>query len=485
MLLLILLTGALYGCSDYLDVTPKDKQTQEQLFGSRDGFYAAINGVYNKLPSTALYGRNLSYEMIDLLALRYIPVSTTGSMSQAAVGWSYTNDNLKSTLASVWGTAYNTILNCNVILDNLDKQKGILTAKETDILKGEMLALRAFLHFDMLRLFGPIYKANPKATSIPYNESVKVTNLPLLPADSVIFHKILRDLVQAEQYLADDPILKEGPMASVPEDGGDVYLRYRQLRFNYYAVLGLKARVYLYGQDFDNARTTALQLIQNPAVNEYFPAVDPAKLLGNSQTPDRVYSTEVLMGMYKKTRSDIYTYSFEVENSGTNFLQPRSGFVNGMLFAGETGDYRYQSQWTLATGLGATGDLFIKYKALKFPKPDSTTFFATLIPLIRMSEMYYIAAESEQAPKDGYAWLNAIRRMRGVPQLPVIDAADLLKRIRIEYLREFYGEGQIFFMYKRMNVQIQNTENGYNNSSYACTAARFVPPLPEDEIANR
>lgn len=485
ILMLILLSGVFYGCSDYLDVTPKDKQTQEQLFGSRSGFYAAVNGVYNKLPSTALYGRNLSYEMIDLLALRYNPVSTSGTMISATVGWTYTNDNLKSTLTSVWSTAYNTILNCNVILDNLDKQQGLLTEKETNLLRGEMLALRAFLHFDMLRLFGPIYKVNPKAAAIPYNESVKVTNLPLLPADSVIFHKILRDLGQAEKYLAEDPVLTEGPLATAPEDGEEVYLRYRQLRFNYYAVLALEARVYLYGQDKENARLTALKLIQDPAVKAFFPAVDPAKLLGNSQTPDRVFSTEVLMGMYKKARADIYTYSFEAENAGTGLLQPRIDYVNSMLFVGESGDYRMQSQWAPATGLGATGYIFTKYRTLKFPDPNNTPFYATFMPLIRLSEMYYIAAECEKEVKDGYAWLNEIRQLRGVPVLPIVDAADLMKYIRTEYLREFYGEGQAFFMYKRMNASILKEENGYNNNTYTCTAARFVPPLPEDEIANR
>lgn len=67
-------------------------------------------------------------------------------------------------------------------------------------MKGELLALRAFLHFDMLRLFGPIYKEDPSALSIPYNESVKIMNLPLLPADSIVHNKIMRDLDEAENY---------------------------------------------------------------------------------------------------------------------------------------------------------------------------------------------------------------------------------------------------------------------------------------------
>ena len=478
------------GCSDFLNVTPKDKQTQEQLFSTRSGFYAAVNGVYNQLATSSLYGRNLSYETIELMGLRYAPVSTSGSLISAAAKWDYENDYMKSALTAIWSTAFSTILNCNVILDNIDKQQGILPEREAILMRGEMLALRAFLHFDMLRLFGPIYKLNAKAKSIPYNESVKISNLPLLPADSVIFHKIIRDLNQAEQCLKEDPVIPSGPMASSPgdEDADDIFLRYRQLRFNYYAVLALKARVYLYGQDKENARTTARRLLVDPAVQGHFPAVDPSTLLGNSQTPDRVFSSEVLLGIYKKNRSDIYTYSFEPENTGTNLLQPKPDFVSGWLFAGETGDYRYQSQWTPATGVGTSGFILNKYRALKFPadvKADKYPFYAYMIPLIRLSEVYFIAAECENDPKDGYDWLNQSRERRGVPGLPVVSAADLKNCLRREYLREFYGEGQSFFLYKRMCVNIQRTEHACNNNNYPCSADRFVPPLPENELSNR
>ncbi len=60
------------------------------------------------------------------------------------------------------------------MLENIDESEGVLQEQEYRVLKGEMLAVRAFLHFDMLRLFGPVYKLHPEAESIPYNESSKV-----------------------------------------------------------------------------------------------------------------------------------------------------------------------------------------------------------------------------------------------------------------------------------------------------------------------
>lgn len=211
--------------------------------------------------------------------------------------------------------------------------------------------------------------------------------------------------------------------------------------------------------------------------------VDPNKLLANNVDPDRVFSTEVLMGIYMKKRGDIYTYSFDAENAGNNFLQPRNSFVDGNLFAGETQDYRYQSQWAQATSIGVTGHIFTKYKAIQ--DGDAKLFYSSFMPLIRLSEMYYIAAECEPKVSDGNSWLNQIRTLRGLPEITITDENELMSKLRIEYLREFWGEGQIFFMYKRLFVNILNTENGHNTSTYGASAARYVPPMPAKEIENR
>ena len=473
LLSLILLGGICTGCDRFLDVQPKDQYTEKQLLATRGGYYTAMNGLYNNLTSNSLYGKNLSYDLIDVISKRYAPLAKSTYLTSLN-SWGYAEENVSKALESTWATAYTTILNCNVILENLATQQGILSPAETNLMKGELLALRAFLHFDMLRLFGPIYKEDPSAPSIPYNESVKIMNLPLLSADSIVHNKIMRDLDEAEKLLAKDPVIPEGPMASALEDENEVYLRYRQLRMNYYAVLALKARVYLYAGEKDKALQAAYKLLKDKTVSEWFPPVDPNKLLANNVDPDRVFSTEVLMGIYMKKRGDIYTYSFDAENAGNNFLQPRNSFVDGNLFAGETQDYRYQSQWAQATSIGVTGHIFTKYKAIQ--DGDAKLFYSSFMPLIRLSEMYYIAAECEPKVSDGNSWLNQIRTLRGLPEITITDENELMSKLRIEYLREFWGEGQIFFMYKRLFVNILNTENGHNTSTYGASAARYVPP---------
>ena len=115
-----------------------------------------MNGLYNNLTSNSLYGKNLSYELIDVISKRYAPLAKSTYLTSLN-SWGYAEENVSKALESTWATAYTTILNCNVILENLATQQGILSPAETNLMKGELLALRAFLHFDMLRLFGPIH----------------------------------------------------------------------------------------------------------------------------------------------------------------------------------------------------------------------------------------------------------------------------------------------------------------------------------------
>ncbi len=481
---LLLFVGS--GCSDFLDVQPKDKQSEKQLFATRGGFYTAANGIYNRLGSESLYGKRLTYEMLDMLAF-YYEVSPTNDYHKALTSKSYGDKTVKENLSNIWSAAYTTILNCNVLLKNLETSTGILNEQEKKVLTGEMLALRAFLHLDMLRLFGPVYVKNPTADAIPYNESAQVSALPILPADTVMT-LILRDIHVAEELLeGNDPVIEGGAMASL-EDDQDVYLRYRQLRFNYYAVLALKARAYLYAGDKVNALAAARQLLTDENVTNHFPAVNPNTLLANTKTPDRVFSTEVLMGFYNKARANIYMDYFNDETAGKNFLQPKDlnvKFLLAYLFKNESQDYRYQAHWKSATNVGVKGHIFIKYKEIDKPasNEDSEYFYAVLMPLIRLSEVYYIAAECEPELANGYEWLNQMRAKRGLPALSG-NESNLKTRLKNEYTREFFGEGQTFFMHKRLATSgLLATDSGYGGNT--TVYFNYAIPLPTGETENR
>ena len=95
----------------------------------------------------------------------------------------------------------------------MKSREELFTGNNYNIIQGEALALRAMLHFDMLRLFGPVYSRNPEATSIPYYTSEVLSPEPLLPASEVMT-KIIQDLQEARILLNEDPVKTEGGLSS-------------------------------------------------------------------------------------------------------------------------------------------------------------------------------------------------------------------------------------------------------------------------------
>ena len=499
-ILLLIIALTVVGCDDYLDVTPKDKQTAAQLYSTKAGFYTAANGIYDGLASDALYGKNMTWEALGLMSKHYVTTKSTQRIKDLAAG-SLTSAYAAPVLDEIWQKAYQLIMAANILINNIENQEGLLTAHEATILKGEMLAVRAFLHLDMLRLFGPRVETDPEAKAIPYNESAEVTVLPLLSCNKVM-EKIHRDLNESEELLAEDPIIENGPMMSDVE-AESVQLRYRQFRFNYYTVIALKARACLWEGDKENALINAKRLLEDPVANQHFPSVDPNQLLANNVNPDRVFSSEILTAVYVKNRGNIYSNYFSTSAPASQFLQPYSTFVVGgrygifthLLLGSETTDYRYQSQWEAASGTGSSGHSFIKYKAIARPDDtdeDSEYYYSRMISLVRMAEMYYIAYECESDVTNRLNWYNQIRQKRGCPPFPAAYAAYLDMTagyggvfLSQEYLREFYGEGQAFFFMKRVE-----TYPGYGygivsplDNGEAMSAANVpTPTLPEGEM---
>ena len=58
----------------------------------------------------------------------------------------------------------------------------ITTPGYYEIMKGEALGLRAFLHFDLLRMFGPVFAMEPQGKAIPYRTVFSNEPTPVLPA---------------------------------------------------------------------------------------------------------------------------------------------------------------------------------------------------------------------------------------------------------------------------------------------------------------
>lgn len=472
------LATILVSCSDWLEVKPYDKISEDELQQSEEGYQKMLNGIYIDLNSDALYGKTLTVEMIEVMGGAYA-IGTDNSvwgdykdLSSYQYGTEYWRDRLDQT----WNKAYALILNCNKILESIDSHQQLFTGNNYYVIKGEALALRAMLHFDMLRLFGPVYSKDSEKTAIPYY--IKVTNTPesLLSAKEVA-EKVVNDLEDARVLLANDPVKTEGTMMSSSQDGSSNFLRYRALRLNYYAVEALLARTYLYIGDKTNAFKYSTDVIKTVDAG-IFPFMDKSLVVGSPADPDRIFSSEVIFALTNTSRGTLFKNYYDPSRLPNYVFRMDNSLMNNLVYGGaaQTGgyqdDYRYRANW-IATG---SNRYFYKYSDMV----ATGSIQNTMIPMIRMGEMFLIAAESQSDNlASGVQYVNALRRNRGVANLQSL-TPDLLK---YEYIRELYGEGQLFYLYKRLYCDILTSASSSKNTKASDQV--FVVPLPDSETENR
>ena len=474
----------LCGCSDWLDVKPYDKISDDELFSTEEGFQKLLNGVYVELNNDKLYGCALTVEMIEIMGGAYT-IGTDNSVwgnYKDLADYQYETEYWRGRLSETWNEAYAMILNCNEILENMESRTSLFTGDNYNIIRGEALALRAMLHFDMLRLFGPVYSRNKDKLSIPYYTAQ--TNLPeeQLPASEVI-RKVITDLEEARILLVNDPVKTEGTMMSGDVNQNSNFLRYRALRMNYYAVTGLLARVCLYASSNDEEGGSARKKAFNysteiiKAVDScIFPFVDKKLVTGSPDDPDRIFSSEVIFALSHASRNQLFKNYFDPTRVPNYVFRMDNDLMNNLIFGGTaTGgnqdDYRYRVNW-VASG---SNRYFYKYADME----DTGKIENTMIPMLRIGEMYLIAAESQSASLTaGSSYVNTLRRNRGVTTVSSL-TQDLLV---YEYIRELYGEGQLFYLYKRLYRPVLFSSVSSKNPE--ASDQIFVVPLPDSETEN-
>lgn len=462
-------------CKKWLSVQPRDKVSEQKLFDTELGFYNALNSVYLDMNLKDTYGGQMSMEMIEVLGQQYNILSD--HKLQAINNYTFTHDSAKARISMAWRGNYIKIANVNKVLSVIDAHRSVFSNPDNyRNVKGESFALRAFLHFDMLRLFGPVYAVDSLKTSIPYNDDFTAQYQPLLPANEAI-DKVLKDLDSATFYLSKDPIIANGPLFSANPDGGTLYWRFRTLRLNYYATIAMKARVHLYRRNKTAALENAKIVIA--AQEGRFPWINKDYILTNKINPNRIFHTEILFGIHDIKLAEKQRNYFDPVNEARSILAPLPARLTATYENNNTADYRNNVAIWAIPGNGAKDyRCFFKYADIE----HKDSLYRNIIPLIRISEMYYIAAEAETDKTLAFGYLNTVRKNRGLLDVPL--TAVIATEIRNEYKREFYGEGQLFFYYKRLNTtSIPSGNSGTANITMA--AGKYCPPIPDDEIRYR
>lgn len=453
----------LFSCDNWLDVKPEMEKREDSMFKTQQGFQEALIGAYLHMKSDMAYGRNLMYGDIEFLAQHWD--NNKKEMNKALSLYNYRDKDVKYSFSLIYAQLYTIIADVDAILENIEG-KNIFENGMYEVIKGEALAIRAYCHFDLLRLFGPIPAKVKGGKVLPYVKTV-----------SIAYHEhhtyeeytsfLLEDLQAAEDLLK-----HADPIVAVNEDlhlsnSAMAFLEKRQIRMNYYAVKALEARFYLWLGGIENKSKAYLSAKEvKEAKDKTGKLLYTLGGLKSISDKDYAFSSEHIVAVY-----DYQLYS-KAENNFKNtvvYSQKKSMVISDIYSLGTT-DIRYTGLWTEVT-MG-NGDKFHVIK--KYWQNDKEKGINQL-PLLRLSELYFIMMECGTLDQANELY-SEFCISRDIP-LRLIDTPEQLTQLLIqEYNREFYGEGQAFFTYKRLNVSKILWSDVLGGEEV------YVIPLPDAEI---
>ncbi len=464
-LLLITICLSFIACDDWLDVQPKSDIDLSEQISSAEGFKEMLNGVYLNMAGENLYGHHLMYGTIADAAQNHY------SAGRPFIKFNYENLKAKEQIAAIWKGLYNVIANANTILDNIDAKKDLFNTHDFNMLKGEALAIRAFSHFDALRLFGDVYEGstNPDV-QIPYVNTFERKVFPRLPSNEV-YAKILDDLNMAEELLK-----LSDPVYSGDYDGSLFDINKRKYRFHYYAVLALKARVYITMADYTNALDYATRV-----VNEFeWDWVNDEGIQDQVIDKDVLFFDEVITALNVQKLDDYYdfyfgedfSYSYLAASSETNFaagvFEITGPGINDKRFLALFRKTK-KNQLAISTKYNQNWIFRRQYRS---------------VPLIRITEMKLIMAEANFFTNNKPQAITILNELKGIRDVLLEDLSDdqvFLNSLIKEFRKETYLEGQVFYLYKRMRLTTIPTMDD-TNTTKDVEAEDFIFPLPDNEL---
>lgn len=445
-----ILAASLSSCvNDWLDVAPSDGTdadaaltSSSDLAAARTGMYAALKGNSNLVD---YYGQQF-FVYGDVHAGDDYQYNNIGGSNRASfyydMNYQTASEFTSSTSSSnvAWKSPYIVIGRANRII--AAAEGGALSdaaeAKATiDQYAAEAKVLRALAHFDLVRIYDKPYTEDQGASlGVPLVTGVLESNAkPARSTVAEVYTQVVKDLTEA---------ISSNALATETEPG-------------YVSVWGAKAilsRVYLNMGDYANALSVAEDIIKNSGAalwtrDQYFKAWD-------ASTPNE---SEFLFRLNVAGSTD------NNDLNGIGNLQQRDGYKEMVatkkfvdMLTSDPEDVR-NDMFLPATAAKevatyGTNKVFLN----KLRGQGGNLRNVTIVPIIRLSEVYLTAAECAFRNNDktkAVEYLNDLVKNRTTTEASLATVDNItLERILIERRKELIGEGQRYFDALRNNETI-------------------------------
>jgi len=426
----------------FLELKPPTSLTPEFALATEADLQVALRGAYAGLKSTALYGRSLMV-LGDMMA---------DNTYQSALNTNrYTNFNLYNYLvtdgdvAGLWNASYTVILRANNIINS-----PIADNANIQQIKGEAYAIRALAYFNLVRYFASPYTLDPSKLGVPIITTYQADLKPERAKIADVYTLINKDLTQAFTLMTKFT---------------------NSSQFSKYSAKALQAKVYLAMGDKTNAKTAALDVITNSGFTAISSAAHTGYWAGVAPRTDKVETLlEISFDAVANNAFDALSYIY---------LQ--SGNYGDMLCSSElydlfeTADIR-KSLYATGTRGGLASVFVNKYSSFTGDHSDTK--------VIRMSEMYLIAAEASYPSNtaDALKYVNEVTSRRGATAIASSGSA-LLEDIITERRKELAFEGERYLDMQRLQRNIARSKN-YPAAALSIdfTNYRRIMPIPQGEL---
>lgn len=448
-LLSILIASLTVSCEDFLTLSPSDQVLTEDAFEFPKDIETGLYGLYNRFGFWPFMGRNV-------VALGDIAADNawmTGSSGHFDNIYLYTISSDSPDLLDIWETGYmvangaaKLIKAAPKVLENYPEAENIERVNNG---LAQAYALKAMSQFYLVNIFG-----------LPYSQSNASTLGVIIIKDEPIieFEKVERGTVgdTYKQIINDINEAKKLIKKEV----------FNPFTINEASIYAFEARVKLYMQEWEDAKTSAQKAID---------------LSGGEIVTDSTKYID-MWGSIAATSEDIFTIAkLSNDNLSANSLNTLYGSYNGKVLQGL---YNLFDKRDMRQGLFEVADAGkslikgLKYKGLSESAATSN------IPVLRIPEMHLIIAEAkaqlEEADAVDYVF-NVAKRNPDLKKSDIpTDKEDLLNFISIERRRELFQEGHRWFDARRTGESL--SRNGTRAIFTDFDVSKFVYPIPSQEV---
>lgn len=472
-------------CSSSLDkIDDTDGVPSSEFYHDESAYLSALTGCYTQMRSTNLYGGTLTLTMMDYASQDMQP---QGNVARAAASLNFTDGAIKATVDSMARAAYGVIASCNKLIEETEKSNVVFfNSGQKEIILGEAYAMRAAIQFDMLRLFHPAPQTDASFTGLPYITTFGNRQWQPLPT-SELLRLINADLDRAAALLqAHDPIMQNSNPTNVR--AGQIDRRLRTFQLNYYAVKAISARVATWQGDWQRAKAEADTVFMH---------------LSNTDSRYQLFYW-VTPGHYGSDFSFSREYVFGISSTPTGFTALSDSLYNNVGITttadlrniySDNADIRYRA-WFRQDGNGAytMAQKFGSQTLLSgyiSTSSSSATELPAAIPYIKLGEVALIRAEALNETGHTTEALQAIKEMESYKNATAaqlledsgnVTQAAVRSLIADEYRRDLFGEGQTFYLYKRLGL---TSITRYDGTTMTVSPSQYTIPIPENLLTTQ